>query len=816
MTRNDRSWRRFGPNRADFEPGRRWVFPIGLSNRYARGMNRSPLVQLLALVLVAGLRAEVATGQGPVRPNSEYLVVASERCRATDGWRQVVGALAAKHDAEMIFFAESPLEILPELRRRSPRIIGVVAMPDEAGRDRVGSLNRLFRRINDDPWLDVRWGLVTGAEWADAMEVVRTASPLVISRLLSNTPVPFQDVADGVWFDEGVAGRRMERSGGGDPREILGDREIADDFAAAFNDAPPDLLVTSGRTNEERWMLGYLFDGGRVVVGAEGDLRARRLDGTEIPLRNPGPMAMLGAGSCLLGFVPNDGVLPLAFIHDAGARQIVGYASTTWHGAGGWDVFRRFLEEPGRWTLAESTWIAQQELIRRFRDEFPGVEEFSTEGFGEREVPEFQFAISEATGMPRTDPRFKDLAGYLWDRDAIVLLGDPEWSVRMPDGPLPWSSEVRRSGDRLVIDLVVNLDLSERATPVVILEDRIAGSEVLRGKELDPVVTPDLVFLPGLRGSAAGTRHQIELIAPVANLKEEIVPPAPEAVNAALSGHLESDHPKLRVAIETSKANAGEIVAAIRGVPAEHRQDMAFLISNMPAGDLRTMPATVLLENVAAAHASFAASPWSAGVPRDVFREAVLPYAHINERRDDWRGDFTRRFRDIAHGEESQAAAVRLLNQMVYETFDVVFDSNKRLKNEQSPYQTIDQNCASCTGLSILLANACRAAGIPARIAGIPEWPTGDNHTWVEVYDPIDQQWHWIEAFGGGEYDEGWWVEKVRGIASEDSAEPRYRIWAASWSRPAGVPDRFPLWWLTDRDDPVPGIDRTKDYARRR
>lgn len=779
-------------------------------------MHQPWLLHFLTLIAVVGLRAGSVSAQGPVRPNPDYLVVASERCRTTDGWRQVVGALAAKHSAEMIFFTDSPEELLPELRRRSPRVIGVVAMPDEAGRDRVGVLNRILRRINEDPWLDVRWGLVTGAQWSDAMEVVRTTSPLVVSRLLSNTPVPFQSVADGVWFDEGIAGRRMERSDGGAPREILGDAEIADDFAEAFNDAPPDLLVTSGRTNEERWMLGYLFDGGRVVVGENGDLRARRLDGSEIPLRNPGPMAMLGAGSCLLGFVPNDGVLPLAFIHDAGARQIVGYASTTWHGAGGWDVFRRFLEEPGRWTLAESTWIAQQELIRRFRDEFPGVEEFSTEGFGERDVPEFQFAVSEATGMPRTDPRFKDLAGYLWDRDAIVLLGDPEWSVRMPDGPLPWTSDVQRIGDRLLIDITVNTELAEIATPVVIFEDRVAGGVVVSGAELEPVVTPDFVFLPGLRGQSPGAQFRVELMAPLVRAEDPVVMPTVNAINTAISIHAEDDRPPLQAAIQASKQNASAIVAAIREVPASQRAAMAFLISNMPASDLQTMPATVLLENVAAAHDSFAASPWSLGVPRAVFLEAVLPYAHINERRDDWRGEFTRRFRDLAHGAESQAAAVRLLNQRVYEAFDVVFDSNKRLKNEQSPYQTIDQNCASCTGLSILLANACRAAGIPARIAGIPEWPTGDNHTWVEVYDPIDQRWHWIEAFGGGGYDEGWWVEKVRGIAIQDSSEPRYRIWAASWTRPVGVPDRFPLWWLTDQDDPIPGIDRTPDYARRR
>ena len=41
---------------------------------------------------------------------------------------------------------------------------------------------------------------------------------------------------------------------------------------------------------------------------------------------------------------------------------------------------------------------------------------------------------------------------------------------------------------------------------------------------------------------------------------------------------------------------------------------------------------------------------------------------------------------------------------------------------------------ATCTGLSIMLVEACRAVGIPARVAGIASWPgRGGNHTWVEV-----------------------------------------------------------------------------------
>lgn len=765
------------------------------------------------MVIVATILPGGVVADGPVTENHEYVVLTSRRCRETDGWSQVAGALAAKHAADLLVFEEAPDELLPELRARHPRMVGVVAMPDEAGRNRMGEIHRMLRRLDDDPYLDARWGLITASTWPAAMEIVRAERPLVIETMLSNTPVPLEVAAEATYFDEGVAGRRVTRVDGSPEREITGDPITVDDFAVEFERLQPDLLVTSGRTNEERWMIGYTFDGGRVIAAEDGSLRARTPDGRESTLSAPGPMAMLGAGSCLLGFVPGPGVLPLRFIERAGARQVVGYCSTTWYGAGGWDLYRRFLEEPGRHSLAEATWLAQQELVRRFRDEFPGTPEVSTADFDERAVPEFRAAVSERTGMPRTDDRFPDLSGLLWDRDALVLLGDPAWSVELEEGDLPWSVEQRRVGDRLVLELTVHEDLSEAATPAVILEARVRPGRVIEGAGTEPILLDDLVFIPGLVDLDVGESVVLEFEAPLRKPGPARSELAPEEIDAVVV-HLDQEiADRMRAVIEVAGPNGGELVRALEEVPASTLTSMEHLVVNLPPRDARELSADFLLEQVELAHASFERSPWRDGVPTAVFLDAVLPHAHIDERRDDWRRDFTDRFRDLAWSEPTQRAAVRRLNVEVFRTFGIEFDSNKRLTNEQSPYQTIIQRCASCTGMSIMLANACRAAGIPARLAGVPEWPTGDNHTWVEVYDPIDGRWHWIEAFGDGDYDQGWWVEKVRGLARAADEDPRFRPWAAVWTRPPGVPDRMPLWWLTEDDDPIPAVDRSAAYA---
>ncbi len=778
------------------------------------GWSRTILHAALLIGILSVRPGARAEADGPVTPNEDYAVIASRRCLETDGWSQVAGALAAKHAADLLVFEEDPKELLPELSRRHPRLVGVVAMPDEAGRAVVGRFHRLLRQIDDDPYLDVRWGLITASDWPIAMEIVRAERPLRIASMLSNTPVPLGVAPDGVYFDEGVAGRRVERVAAGDQREILGDPVTADDFVEAFDRVQPDLLVTSGRTNEERWMIGYTFDGGRVVAAEDGSLRARTPDGREFPMSKPGPTAMLGAGSCLLGFVPGPEVLPLRFLEHAGVRQVFGYCSTTWHGAGGWDVYRRFLEEPGRNTMAEAVWIAQQDLVRRYAAAFPGMPEVSTEGFDERAVPEFRAEVTARTGVPRTDDRFHDLSGYLWDRDALVLLGDPAWRVELDEGDLPWTATVVREGDTLVIDATLHQAREGMPTPAIVLEERVRPGRVVRDGGVDPIVLDDLVFLSGLDRLAPGDTVRVVVEAPPVRAPRRSAIPSAERIEAVLARFDESDRAALGRTIDQADHNADQLLLALESVPERHRRSLVHLIANLPSRDAHELPASFLLEQVALAHESFAGSPWREGVPDEIFLEAVLPHAHIDERRDDWRRDFTERFREPAWEAPTQREAVRRLNTTVFETFGIQFDANKRLTNEQSPYQTIVQRCASCTGMSIMLANACRAVGIPARLAGIPEWPDGDNHTWVEVFDPIDGRWHWIEAFGRGDYDEGWWVEKVRRLARSPSEDPRFRPWAVGWRRAEGVPDRFHLWWLTEDDDPIPAVDRSTAYAR--
>jgi len=264
-----------------------------------------------------------------------------------------------------------------------------------------------------------------------------------------------------------------------------------------------------------------------------------------------------------------------------------------------------------------------------------------------------------------------------------------------------------------------------------------------------------------------------------------------------------------KVADQLAKAgdNASNLANAIVQAPPEQREAVGFLVANMPEGDLKTLGSEYLLSNVRHAYLAREATSWGRKIPDELFFEDVLPYVSINERRDDWRKDFYDRFLPIARQSATPSEAVKRLNVEVFKTFNVAYHATKRPKPDQSPYESVKAGYASCTGLSILLIDACRAVGIPARMVGTPRWTDNSgNHTWVEVWD---REWSFVGACEPSQLNEGWFLDKA---AKADETKPEYRIYAVSFKT---TDTHFPMVWKRSAQD-VPAEDVTRRYTRRR
>ncbi|RYD32083.1 MAG: transglutaminase domain-containing protein [Verrucomicrobiaceae bacterium] len=254
----------------------------------------------------------------------------------------------------------------------------------------------------------------------------------------------------------------------------------------------------------------------------------------------------------------------------------------------------------------------------------------------------------------------------------------------------------------------------------------------------------------------------------------------------------------------TLAAATDEFITASRLHHGEMGEKAArFIVDNMPARDAG-LGYVFLKDNLDLALTARQTFPWARDVPEEIFLNDVLPYAVFDEPRDPWRGEFMVKAAPLVRNATTATEAVQILNKEFFKLINTHYDTGRKRTN-QSPKESMEQGKATCTGLSILLVDACRAIGIPARAVGTPMWSNGrGNHTWVEIWD---NGWHFT---GADEYDpaglnRGWFTGDA---AKADASKPANAIYATSWKK-SGL--TFPLVWA-EKDTSVAAVDVTSRY----
>ncbi len=255
----------------------------------------------------------------------------------------------------------------------------------------------------------------------------------------------------------------------------------------------------------------------------------------------------------------------------------------------------------------------------------------------------------------------------------------------------------------------------------------------------------------------------------------------------AWRGKLEPETIKLvDEALNNAGENKKELLKALNEAPEDQLSGIAFLVAYMPQVDRDSLKGDFLLENTHLAFQAKEKFPWCKALPDSIFLNEVLPYAVLNERRDNWRQDFFDRFQPKVEQCNDIYAAIDSVNRNIRTILKVEYNT-KRKKVDQSPYESIEQGMATCTSLSILLVDAFRAVGIPARLAGTPNWTTKEgNHSWVEVW--INGKWYFTEYYPDA-LNKSWFVADA---GKADPEKPEKGIYATSF-KPAET--WFPLVW---------------------
>lgn len=262
------------------------------------------------------------------------------------------------------------------------------------------------------------------------------------------------------------------------------------------------------------------------------------------------------------------------------------------------------------------------------------------------------------------------------------------------------------------------------------------------------------------------------------------------------------DEDEALCAVLATSERAEELRELIASMPEGEQRDMAYLVTYMSDDDRETMDLELLRENVTYANKAREEFAWADEVPDEVYLTDVLPYHVVDEVRDSWRPELYELFAPAVEGCTTMYEAICAVNSNIPRLTGVDYNT-RREKTNQSPRESMRQGMASCTGLAILLVDAYRSVGIPARFAGTASWHDNrGNHSWTEVW--LDGEWRITEYYFPSQLDHLWFMPDASKATANDR---KYAIYATRFG-PAD--DWFPMVWADEEQElPIEELPRT-------
>lgn len=319
-------------------------------------------ISVAGLVALAGCIASATAAE----PTGRYAIVVKHE-DAAGPWGKVVRALEEKHKAKTFAYDASPEEVRKDVGAYHPRYVCFVCPPTEDFPDFALVANKFCRALDDDPYVDAIWGILTGFDAEHALGLAR-AEPVTIRRAFTKTLGPWLD-----WVPEGDYATEWTRD-----RGELGEKKAGDTFAAKAggptSDADDarhvhklmaedrfDLIIGSGHGGHHNWML--MYPRGQGFLTAKDGRLTMTAPGVSLPLAASRPKVYWAVGNCLTGVVNTKrnnfkDSYALAWMNN-GAKQYVGAVQSTWYELN-WNMADWFLKQEGRWTFSESLFLLRQ------------------------------------------------------------------------------------------------------------------------------------------------------------------------------------------------------------------------------------------------------------------------------------------------------------------------------------------------------------------------------------------------------------------------------------------------------------------------
>lgn len=479
---------------------------------------------LSALSLLGAFLAVPFAGAAAT-PN--YVVAVEKGTQNEPAWAAVVDALKEKHQARVLVYEgnENLSKLLPQLKSLKPKYVCFVSKPETAGRDLVVNAAQMLRKVDDDPYGDAFWGIVTGYDAADALRVVKAPTARVIQRAATSMGAPsaLDGWQAGFASDEGNKDNFWRKLPGQKTEKIPTDGNPAKVLADSFNSVDVDYFVTSGHATQHDWQIIYNKNEGSLRHDKKGHLGFMTPTGDVYPLTKASPKIYLAAGNCLIGHVDQRACMATSWLHSGGVEQFCGYTCVTFFGFMGWGI-KSHLEE-ARCSFAEAYYLQNQLLLWVISHKKNGALmtcEIPPEDFTDgRHVRDFiQKHVRELVKLENGQPALdQDSLGLLWDRDIVAFYGDPAQRVTFPKERQTVKVEVK--GAEVLVTFKKQMSFGQlndvkSARPVLALLDQPpAGTKLVDAEDKpveDSVVNDRFLLIPITGKHAAGETLRYRIV----------------------------------------------------------------------------------------------------------------------------------------------------------------------------------------------------------------------------------------------------------------------------------------------------------------
>ena len=429
----------------------------------------------------------------PVAKSPGYAVVVSQSTAATDGWDDVLSALVSKHSAPVVSYSGSPFPagVRDELAALHPRYVCFVAQHEEVTDAFVQNVHELTRQLDDDPFGDCVWGIITGARTEDAMRLSSATPRLEIQAgLLKAAGYYLEWLPRGVFHSEGDSGTMWVKESGGETEERTdGPLDDTEPLVSGLNSGHYQLFVTSGHASEYNYQLHWPDPNGEgFFFSYDGQLYANDHNGTRFDINVPQPIIYWAPGNCLIGRIAGPYSMALGWLGSGNAVQFCGYVVPTWYGYMGWGLSDYFLKLQDRFSFAEAFFLTNQALL-----------------------------FDQRNGTPGTDPE-----GLAYDKNAVAFYGDPALRAIVSRCREPLYNQTIEASAmpgpdqfRLVLTVTMKEDADVPRPVIAFLPFRIVPSEtILEQSEAQSVeITDDMVlaqvWLQGQPSLSAGEKIRV-------------------------------------------------------------------------------------------------------------------------------------------------------------------------------------------------------------------------------------------------------------------------------------------------------------------